>query len=84
VASLHDGKLVASASSDSIVRLWDAATGAAVQTLKRHSGSVRAVAFSPDGKLVASALWDEIVKLWDAATGAARGMENFLWLPSEY
>jgi hypothetical protein len=32
------------------VRLWDAGTGAALQTLKGHTDSVRAVAFSLDGK----------------------------------
>ena len=62
-----DGKLVASASYDRTVRLWDAATGAALQTLEGHSDEVNAVAFSPDGKLVASASVDCTVRLWKVA-----------------
>src|SRR5438045_5473401 len=64
VAFSPDGKLVASASGDRTIRLWDSATGASLQTLEGHSDWV---AFSPDGKLVASASGDRTVRLWDSA-----------------
>src|SRR5271156_4204545 len=72
VAFSPDGQLVASASRDCTVKLWDAKTGAARRTLEGHSKSVNAVAFSPDGQLVVSASSDRTVRLWDAKTGAAR------------
>ena len=68
-----DGQLLASASHDNTVRLWDPATGASRGTLEGHSDWVRAVVFSPDGQLLASASDDKTVRLWDPATGASRG-----------
>ena len=62
---------VVSGSYDKTVRLWDAVTGAALQTLEGHTSWVRSVAFSPDGKQVVSGSDDKTVRLWDAVTGTA-------------
>jgi WD40 repeat protein len=53
-----------------MVILWDAITGAALQTLEGYSDGVVSVAFSTDGKQVVFSSWDKIIRLWDAGTGA--------------
>jgi len=53
------------------VRLWEVATGKALQTLQGHTSAVYSVAISPDGKTLASGSYDNTVRLWEVATGKA-------------
>ncbi|KAL4954727.1 hypothetical protein BDW69DRAFT_183209 [Aspergillus filifer] len=64
--------MVASASSDGAIRLWDTATGDEKQPLKGHGDSANAVAFSPDGQTVASTSSEGTIQLWDLASGAQK------------
>ena len=68
-----DGKLLATAGRDGLVKLWDPATGKERLTFKGHTSYVNCVAFSPDGKVVASGQGQRFVpgevKLWDPTTG---------------
>src|SRR5258708_25768374 len=65
VAFSPDGGLLASASRDHTIKLWDPQTREQFMTLRHHSNSVESVSFSPDGGLLASASRDHTIKLWD-------------------
>ncbi len=64
-----DGKMLATASADNTVKLWDTSTDKQIKTLKGHTNSVNGVSFSPNGKMLATASGDNTVKLWDTSTG---------------
>jgi WD40 repeat protein/serine/threonine protein kinase len=51
------------------VKVWDAATGEELRSLKGHRRFVNAVAFGPDGKRLATLGRDNAVKVWDTQTG---------------
>jgi WD40 repeat protein len=60
--------LLASASADHTVRLWDASSQKLNSLLIGHDDQVLAVAFSPDGKSLASGSADHTIALWQVAS----------------
>uniref|UniRef100_A0A8C6M8P6 TBL1X/Y related 1 n=1 Tax=Nothobranchius furzeri TaxID=105023 RepID=A0A8C6M8P6_NOTFU len=62
--------MLASASFDSTVRLWDVDRGICIHTLTKHQEPVYSVAFSPDGRHLASGSFDKCVHIWNTQTGA--------------
>ena len=55
-------------------KLWDAATGNLLITLRRHTDIVSAVDWSPKGGQIASASEDETIRIWELDDGeASRG-----------
>ncbi len=60
--------LIATASNDHTVRIWDAATGTERRRLP-HGHWVRSIAVSPDGQFLASSSLDNSVRLWDISSG---------------
>ncbi|KAI8833035.1 quinon protein alcohol dehydrogenase-like superfamily [Chytridium lagenaria] len=63
-----DGRVMASASFDKSVKLWDGASGKFIDTLRGHVGSVYQVAFSADSRQVLSGSKDSMLKCWDLRT----------------
>jgi WD40 repeat protein/energy-coupling factor transporter ATP-binding protein EcfA2 len=67
VAFRPDGRVLATASADNAVRLWNTADPHHPVLLNRLSGYAAAVAFSPDGRLLATGLVDGSVALYDVS-----------------
>jgi WD40 repeat protein len=73
------GKLLAIATPDNLIHVWDMDARKQTLTLRGHTRPVNAVAFSPDGKWIASGSGSQAtdsagvgeLKVWDAATGQA-------------
>ena len=66
-----DGKLVATASADHTVRLWDRASRRPICDPLVHGATVNCVRFSADGTLVVSSTTDKQIRVWDSRTGQA-------------
>ena len=62
-------RILASASDDRTVRLWNIATQDCLQVLRGHTYWVRTLAFNDTGLLLASAGDDETIRLWDVRSG---------------
>jgi WD40 repeat protein len=65
----RDGRVVAFASADKTVRLWDVERDRDLRRCIGHTASVWAVAFSPDGTRLLSGGKDATLRLWDVSSG---------------
>ena len=66
VAISPDGQRLVTGSFDKTVQLWDAVSGAHLNTFKGHSEAVLSVSYSQDGTRIASGSNDNTIRLWDA------------------
>jgi WD40 repeat protein len=63
------GRIIASASEDGLVRIWNAQTGESLHSLSGHQHAVWAIRFHPFRNRLYSAGWDRTVRIWDVESG---------------
>uniref|UniRef100_A0AC35GHJ4 NLE domain-containing protein n=1 Tax=Panagrolaimus sp. PS1159 TaxID=55785 RepID=A0AC35GHJ4_9BILA len=60
-----DTRIIASASFDKSIKLWDGRTGKFLTSLRGHVQSVYQISFSSDSRLLVSGSADSTLKIWD-------------------
>lgn len=82
-----EAAIVASASRDCTLTLWDACTFTPQGNLSGHRDFIVDLAFSPDGQTLASSSDDGTIRLWDTPTLTQKGIIIANWdtnLPYSY
>jgi len=62
--------VLASASFDNTIKLWDIETGVRLFTLTKHTDPVYSVSFSPNGEFLASGSFDKCLHIWSVKDGS--------------
>uniref|UniRef100_A0A8D0GV78 Notchless protein homolog 1 n=1 Tax=Sphenodon punctatus TaxID=8508 RepID=A0A8D0GV78_SPHPU len=63
-----DTRIIASASFDKSIKLWDGRMGKYLTSLRGHVAAVYQIAWSADSRLLVSGSSDSTLKVWDAKT----------------
>jgi serine/threonine-protein kinase len=69
IVAAPNSQLLASASADGLVKVWDVSTLSERYSLTHAAGAPVALAFSPDSQTLATVTRENGVRLWTAATG---------------
>ncbi len=69
IAISPDGQILAFASLDSTIRLWDINNNTYLQEYNEHTGPVNSIAFSPDGDVLISGSYDYSIRFWGVKSG---------------
>src|SRR5262249_6152867 len=64
-----DNKMIATASADKFVKVWEVPSGKFVKSFEGHTHHVLDIGWAADGKLLASAGGANTVKIWDFEKG---------------
>ncbi len=71
VAFSRDGAFAVTGSADGTAKVWDAATGRALVTLRGDTDGVQGAGFDETGRRVVTASSDGSVRIWDVVSGVA-------------
>lgn len=69
IAVAPNGREIATAGDDGVIRLWDASSFRQTRALRGHAGAVYALDYWTDSTMLASAGWDGKVKVWNLKGG---------------
>ncbi len=64
-----DGTMIATASKDRTVKIWNVSDGSLAMTLTGHTASVSSLQWSPDSTQLVTVSVDRVAKIWDVGTG---------------